>query len=366
MERFDVAVIGGGIAGVSLGCELAADRSLVLLEQEDQLAVHTTGRSAAVYVPTYGNEVVRALTRASRDDFDRIQAAFDTPPLLTPRRLMWLDTVGTPEARAALAAHGSPILEPAEVPRHCPILRPEAVAGAVVGDAMDIDVMALHAAYVRGFLARGGRIERSAPAHRIRRLAGRWQVSAGNLDLEAEVVVNAAGAWGDVVAAMAGAPQVGLQPMRRTLFVTPVEGHDTSAWPLVVDGQERFYFKPEVGSLLASPADETPVPPDEHGYDEADVARALETIDAVTSLELRRVTSAWAGLRTFAPDRTPVVGDTSAAPGFFWFAGQGGYGIQMAPALARTAAAVLRGEHPPADVRAEGVTAADLAAARFG
>lgn len=365
METFDVAVVGGGIAGVSIAYELAQDLSVVLLEKEDQLAFHTTGRSAAAYIPTYGNDTVCGITRASRADFDRLQSELATPALLSPRQVLWLSAEDSPEGRALLAAGGE-VVDPDAALALCPVLRRDRLAGAAVTDAMDIDVMALHGGYVDGLRRRGGRILRSAGVTGVEPRDGRWTVRYGAVTLVADTVINAAGAWADVVAQYAGAAPVGLRPLRRTICTTPAEGRDIAAWPLAVDVFERFYFKPEgAAQLLISPADETPVEPGDDRYDDLDVARAIEAVNEMTTLDVRRVSSIWVGLRTFAPDRSPVVGESDTAPGFFWFAGQGGYGIQMAPALARAGAAVVRGRPLPADLTAEGVTAAALSPARF-
>ena len=369
MERFDVAVVGGGIAGVSIAYELAADRSVVLLEAEAHLAHHTTGRSAALWLPTYGPPVVRALTRASRADFDRLETELDTPPLLTPRRLLVVATDDSEAARAGLTAWDADRVDPATVADLCPLLRPDRVVAAVTTEVSDIDVMALHAGYVRGLRGRGGQVRTGAPVTALERPPDGegWRVTTGDDGgaaeqvLEVDVVVNAAGAWGDRLAALAGAAPVGLRPLRRTLAVVPLDDHDTTGWPVVVDATERFYFRPEPGAVLVSPADETPDEPRDATVDPADVARALEAASEVTTEPLRHVRTAWAGLRTFAPSGAPVVGHDRAREGLFWFAGQGGYGIQLAPALARLGTALLRGTPVPADLAAQGVDPAALA-----
>lgn len=386
----EVVVVGGGMAGASVAFELAAGGAeVVLLEAEEQLAQHTTGRSAAAYLPAYGNEVVRGLTRASRADFDRLADRLDLPPLLSPRPLLW---VADDEARAGLDAQLAEVPSLREVSAEealalCPVLRPEAVAAAAVEDeAMDIDVMGLHGGYVRGLRAHGGRVCRSARVHALEPQGEWWRVSAGPpggaggrggsgsgagapVEVRARALVDAAGAWADQVAAAAGVAPVGLAPLRRTIFTSPVPAGPVEggigSWPLVVDAAERWYFKPEGQQLLVSLADETPQEPGDARPEEADVALALDRVNAATTLGLRSVQAAWAGLRTFAPDRTPVAGPEPGRPGFCWLAGQGGYGIQLAPALARTTAALLGHEPLPADVAAEGVTAGDLSPARF-
>lgn len=363
MERFDVAVVGGGIAGVSIAYELAADRSVVLLEAEDRLAAHTTGRSAALYLPSYGPPPVRALTRASRPDFDRLVDDLDTPPLLTPRTLVVVATDDSPQARAGLDAWDADPVDPADAAGLCPLLRGDRVVAAVTAEVSDIDVMALHAGYVRGLRRRGGEVRTGAPVTALERPDGGdgWHVTAGGDQLEVGTLVDAAGAWGDELAGLAGVAPVGLRPLRRTLAVVPLEGHDTTGWATVTDARDRFYLKPEPGAVLVSPADETPDEPRDATVDPADVARALEAASEVTIEPLRHVRTAWAGLRTFAPSGAPVVGPDRVRDDFLWFVGQGGYGIQLAPALARLGAALLRDEPVPADLAGEGVDPVALA-----
>lgn len=365
-RHYDVVVVGGGIAGVSLAYELSGDRTVALLEKEDQLATHTTGRSAALYFPDYGNDTVRGLTRASRTDFDRLAVELDTPQLLFPRDVIFVSDDDSTGSRQGFAGGGAQIIPTSAARSRCPVIVPERLAWAARAQAMDIDVMALHGGYVRGLLRRGGTILRRAAVTEMRRRGDRWCIDAGDRSVSGDVVVDAAGAWADLLAEQAGVATVGLRPLRRTLFTSPVIAADTAGWPMVVDAQERFYFKPEGPQLLVSPADETPVAPDDDTVDDLDIARTIDAVNGITSLGLRRVTSSWCGLRTFAPDRSPVVGDAPEAAGFFWFAGQGGYGIQMGPALARAGASMLRGQGLPADIREEGVTEVAIRPDRFG
>jgi D-arginine dehydrogenase len=322
----DVLVIGGGIAGVSIACELAADAAVLLVEAEPELARHTTGRSAAIYAPSYGGPLVREFTKASEHLFG--------DGVLTPRPALWIavDDEGA-EHVEALDAEQITAQQAVEM---CRILRPP-LAAAVDRTAQDIDVMALHGRYVRGLKERGGEIRTGTSVTELRRDGSGWVAG----DLRADVVVNAAGAWADRVAAMAGVPPIGLVPKRRTLAVVPAEADP--AWPTVADAADRFYFRPDSGQLLISPADETPSEPCDAKPDEVDVALALERVNAATTLRLRSVRTAWAGLRSFVADREPVVGAWPDHPGFVFYAGQGGYGIQMAPALARTGADIVLG-----------------------
>ncbi|OLR95460.1 NAD(P)/FAD-dependent oxidoreductase [Actinokineospora bangkokensis] len=348
---WDFAVIGGGIAGVSVAAELAEHGSVVLLEAEGELARHTTGRSAAVYLPSYGGPVVRELTTASRAGFD---ARSQDAPLLTPRATLWI--AATEAGAAELPAE--PITT-AEANELCPVLRTGTLTGISVDrTTCDIDVMGLHQSYVRDLRAGAGtEIRIGARVTAIERQGDGWLIDTPGGTVAAGQVVNAAGAWADRVAALAGVPTLGLRPLRRTIGIAPAREVDPG-WPIVSDMEDTFYFRPEGSQVLFSPADETPSEPVDARVDELDVALALERVNAMTTLDLRSVRTTWAGLRTFAADREPVVGALPDHPGFHFFAGQGGYGIQMAPALARAAAAIITGGTP--GVAAERVSPARL------
>jgi len=364
----DVVVVGGGMAGVSVAALLAADRSVLLLEAESQLAYHTTGRSAAVFLESYGGPQVRALTRASRPLYEAVpEQDPNATRLLTPTvELLVADRAGLPELDATLAEVASlRRLTPAEARAYCPVLSPDWLAGAAVEPgACNIDVMGLHQHYLRTGRRRGLAVRTGARVRSGRRLGETWRLETAGGPVEAPVVVNAAGAWADTVALALGALPLGLTPLRRTIAVVPVAELDPG-WPLVGDVAETFYFRPEGTGLLISPAEETPSDPCDARPDELDVARAIENVNAATTLRLRSVSATWAGLRTFAPDRVPVAGWDPELPGLAWLAGQGGYGIQLAPALAAFAAALVRGEDTPARLRAEGVDAAALSPARL-
>ncbi len=325
---WDVLVVGGGIAGVSVAAELAEHRSVLLVEGEPELARHTTGRSAAVYLPSYGGPLVRALTAASRPLFG--------DGLLSPRPTVWVGVERRPVPAEPITT--------AEALRLCPVLRPDRIGETALDpDTMDIDVMALHQGYVRRLRERGA-IRLNAPLTALRRDGDGWTATIGQEDSRVTHVVNAAGAWADKIAALAGVPTIGLRPLRRTIAVaaggTPVD----PTWPLVSDAGDRFYFRPESQGVLISPADETPTEPLDAKPDELDVALAVERVNEATTLALRTVRTAWAGLRSFVADREPVVGEPDGHPGFAFFAGQGGYGIQMAPALARAGADLVLGK----------------------
>jgi D-arginine dehydrogenase len=357
MNHADVIVIGAGIAGASVAAHLAETRRVLLLEREDRAGYHSTGRSAALFTAIYGNSVIRALTRASRPFLFDTPAGFAEGALTRPRGCLYIASQEQLETLARFAAlpDVAPVtraLAVSEAYALCPILREGCVAAALLEpDSSDIDVSALHQGYLRLFRRRSGRLVTNVAIEAIEHGTAGWTVRAGGERFEGPILVNAAGAWADEVAALAGLRRVGLQPRRRTaVLVDPPAGMDISRWPFVNDAEEQFYFKPEAGSLFLSPADETPVEPSDAQPDEWDVAAAVERVEAVTTLQITRLKARWAGLRTFAPDRTPVVGFSATAADFFWLAGQGGYGIQTAPALSRAAAALILGAPLPAEL----------------
>lgn len=367
MDTYDLIVVGGGIAGVSIGFELAADRRVLVIDAEPTLAYHTTGRSAAMFLETYGGPAIRALTTASR-------AYFENPPterLLAALPMLYIARPGRAAAITSLYSEVRPLVpevvlvDADEAAALQPLLRAECVELAMLDEgAMEIDVHELHQGYVRGLRARDGRTATHAGVVSATRADGVWNLttSSGH-SLAAPVVVDAAGAWADRVAATFGVGPVGVQPLRRTAFT--VDAPPDVRPPMITDIDDAFYFKPDAGRLLCSPADETPMEPSDARPDELEIARALEVINEVTTLDVRHVRSSWAGLRTFVADRNPVVGFDPVVDGFFWFAAQGGYGIQIAPALARTGAALLRGEPVPSDVASRGLAADDIAADRL-
>ena len=373
MKTCDFLVVGGGIAGASAAYELAAGGRVVLLEREDRPGYHSSGRSAAQFIETYGNASVRALTRASRPFYEAPPEGFAVQPLLSPRPVLFLARV---DQRAALAAQIAEIgpqaatleeLDGPEAEALVPVLRPGYAAAAVLEpEASDIDVHALHQGYLAGFKRRGGALVLRAEVAGLDRQDGLWQVRAGDESYRAAVVVNAAGAWGDTLAALAGAAPVGLVPKRRTAVTfDPPAGVEPAPWPLVADVEERFYFKPEAGRILASPADETPSPPCDVQPEELDVAVVMDRLAQATTLAPRSLAHRWAGLRSFVADKSLVIGQDDRVEGFFWLVGQGGYGFQTAPAAARTAAGLLLEGALPDDIAAEGVTAAELSPARL-
>ena len=354
----DILVIGGGIAGASAAAELARTHRVLVLEAEAAPGYHSTGRSAAVFSESYGNRAVRALTRASRDFFHEPPAQFSSYPLL--KRRSWL-RVASLAQRAALEAFLATDdvalrvqrIAPEEVLALSPLLRPETAAagGAIERQAADIDVDALHQGYLRLLRQRGGTLLTGAQITALARTGGEWHLESTAGAFEAGVVINAAGAWADPVAMLAGIAPMRIQPCRRTAVLVELAGEPiANDWPLTIDIEEAYYFKPDAGLLLISPADETPVEPCDAQPEELDVAIAIDRLEAATRASVARVRRKWAGLRSFAPDRAPVIGFDAAVPGFFWLAGQGGYGIQTAPAAAALAAALVRDEAKPPEL----------------
>jgi D-arginine dehydrogenase len=336
----------------------------MVLEQEEALAYHASGRSAAVFLESYGSPAIRALTRASRAELATVEP--DGPQLLRPRPLLWVGSAADASIVDELVAT-EPLLrplDPDEARRYCAVLRPEWLAAAAIEDgAQDLDVAGLFDRYRQRARRAGAEIHSGARLQAAKRDGTGWRLDTAAGEFSADVLVNAAGAWADVVAVAAGIAPIGLRPLRRTVAIvnSPAVQRD---WPLVNEVAEAFYFRPEGDALLLSPADETPSEPTDARAETEDVALALERVNEATTLDLRRVRTTWAGLRTFSPDRNPVVGPDPADPGFVWLVGQGGYGMQTAPAMARLAASLVRGEPTPPDLVAQGFDPAALSPAR--
>lgn len=369
----DVLVIGGGIAGASTAAELAGSTQVLVAEAESQPGYHTTGRSAAFYAESYGGPTIRPLTTASKAFYLDPPPNFAAGPLVTPRGCIHIfaeHEAAAAEAKAAeLSAHiGSiDLIGRAAALERVSVLDRKGLAGAIDDpDCRDLDVAAIHQGYLSQLKARGGRVLCDAPVTALARRNGRWHAETPAGRIEAELVLNAAGAWGDKVARLAGARPVGLTPMRRTVILfRPATQVIEEHWPLTFDLDESFYFKPETGRILASPADETPCEPCDAQPEELDVAIVADRIETRTTLDVPHIETKWAGLRTFAPDRTPVVGPDPDVPSFIWCVGQGGYGIQTAPAMAALTAARTLGRAVPAHLAECGVAAETYDPARF-
>ncbi len=368
MTDFDVAVIGAGIAGASAGYELARDHEVVVIDQEPIAGYHTTGRSAAAWTEAYERGPVQALARASLPFLMEPPNLFAGTPLLSPMPVL---IVATEDQESSFArfldsapAGAIEVLEGDALRAACPVLGDAIVVGALEAKAREIDVSALHQGYLAGVRLRDGAVMLDAPVTALESGGHWWRIGAGGTTITASIVINAAGAWGDEVARMAGIEPLGLTPYRRTAFTFPAP-ENGAGWPMTVDVDEGWYFKPQTAQFLGSLAEETPMEPHDVSAEEADVALAIERIEAATTLRIRRVTSAWAGLRTFTEDRFPAIGFEPGHRGFFWLVGQGGFGIMTAPAAARTAAALVANHRIPADVADEGLDPDVIDPARF-
>lgn len=366
---YDFLVIGAGISGAAAAYELAATGRVLLVEAEGAPGYHSTGRSAALYTRNYGVPVVQAINAASHAFFIDPPDGFAEHPLLTPRGALTLARPGAEDLLAPIQALSSPGNEivpvtVAEALRLAPLLRPDGVAGGVYeAGVMDMDVAGIHQGFLRGARRRGAELRCDARVTGMRRQGGGWQVAVGGETIAAGVVVNAAGAWADEVGALAGAKPIGLVPKRRTaILVDPPEGLAVEAMPLVEFAGDEAYFKPDAGKIMASPGDQTPTAPQDAQPEEWDTAVLVDWLQRHTTLQVRRVGHAWAGLRSFVADEAPVVGFDDDVENFFWLAGQGGFGIMMAPALSRAAAGLIAGTGLPADL---GVPAAAIAPARL-
>lgn len=371
-KNVDCIVIGAGIAGASVAASLAGGASVAVLEAEPHAGYHSTGRSAALYSALYGNATIRALTRASLSYFLTPSQGMVKDALLRERHTLFLVGTGQLDRVASFTADAdvrerTTTLSVDEVLARVPLLQRERIAGALLDStSADIDVDLLHQGFLRTARAAGAELHLGSGLQGLEREGPNWLAHTATGSFRAGVVINAAGAWADDVAAMAAVAPVPLQPLRRTAVLIDLpEGVDATLWPAVVAIDESQYFKPDAGLLLISAADETPSPPCDAQPEELDVAIAVDRFETLTGQPVRRVRHRWAGLRVFSPDRSPVVGFEASAPGFFWCAGQGGYGIQTSPALGRAAASLASGRGLPQDLADMGLTAEQLSPQRF-
>ena len=373
MRECDYLIIGAGIAGTSAAYHMIHHGSCIILEREDQPGYHSTGRSAAVYTENYGPRVMRVMSKCSGDHLRNPPAGYSEVPLMHDRGAMFVareDQVASIDALVSELRELSDSLHWIDLDeayeRH-PLLRPGYVAKAALDlETKDMDVNAIHTGYMRFARRDGAEIVTNAEVIGLEYKAGKWHATTPAGEFAAPVLVNAAGAWADVVAEMAGVRQISLQPKRRTVIVfDPPTDVVVGPWPAAADCEEQFYFKPEVGRVLASPADETPVPPQDIQPEEIDQALVADRVEKASLLKVERIVQSWAGLRSFVPDKNPVVGFGPDAEGFFWLAGQGGYGIQTSFAMGMTASALVRGEDVPEKVASFGVTKDHLGPARL-
>lgn len=367
----DFIVIGGGIAGLSAAAHLSPHGTVLVLEMETALAYHTTGRSAALFIVNYGAQGSRPLGVASRAFLEDPPDGTTDGPLITPRGLLWVADETQFPGLTEIALEGqesgadSSLIPPDQVLDLVPVLRRDRIAGGLHEPcARDIDVAGLHQAFVRIARKNHAEIHTSSPVTSIEREGSGWKVTTGGDAFKGGTIVNAGGAWGDEIAALAGIQPIGLQPMRRTAFMVPgSQGY--AGWPMVVDADQNFYFKPDGVQLLCSLAEEEPSEPTDARPQMEDVALAIERINEATTLGIRSVNSQWTGLRTFAPDRDLVIGEEPTAPGFFWLVGQGGTGIQTAPAYGSLLASRVLGTDIPSELMEAGVDPSTTDPGRF-
>lgn len=376
-QALDAIIIGGGIAGTSVGYFLASRAKVLILERESHPGVHSTGRSAALFSETYGPPQVRALTLASRAFFERPPRDFVEHDLLAPRGVL---VIGSEAQRARIESDyqsmrpgiaGLQLLDEAGMRARVPVLEAEhARCGLFEPGAADIDVNSLHQGFMRGIRQRGSRLECDAQVHSIERSQGEWllevSLRGARHALRAPIVIDAAGAWADEVAALAGVRPLGVEPRRRTAFLfAPPAGIDASRWPFVTNVNEDFYFKPDAGLLLGSPANADPVPPHDVQPEELDIALAVDAIERATTLRIEKPLRPWAGLRNFVGDGGLVGGFDPAAAGFFWVAALGGYGIQTSAAMGEACAHLVLGRKIPGPLADAGLTAEMLGVERL-
>ncbi len=373
---WDVIVVGAGMAGASVSWQLAqAGRQVLVLERESQPGYHTTGRSAALFEEHYGPLQVQALTRASRAFYEQPPAGFTDYPILHPRGVMY---VGTAAQKALIdAAYAEAVKHSPDAQRLdgdalralVPVLNDSIVDGFVDDGARDIDVHALHQGFLRGMRQAGGQLWCNAEVSALALDGARrtWTVTlADGRTAQTRTLVNAAGAWADHIGELAGARAMGLVPARRSAFTFPVpEGLDATHWPAVISADERFYFKPDAGQLLGSPANADATYPHDVQPEEEDIATGIWNIEQATTLSIRCPSHTWAGLRSFVADGEMVIGWDSHVPEFFWVAAQGGYGIQSAAGYSLLARNLLLAEPVDEQLLRQGVQTELLAPARL-
>ena len=373
VDAADVVVIGAGIAGLSAAAALGRDASVVVVEMERTPAHHATGRSAALFLPTYGPPAVRRLAAASTEFFETAGHGRSETALVRPRSVMYIadeqhrDHLAVMAAELGRAGGRFDMIDAAACRERCPAVRPEwVVAGAVDPDALDIDVAATVATYRSDLIRHGGRLEVQRRVVGLDRTTTGWSVRTTAGSISADVVVNASGAWVDEVATMAGLPPLGFVPKRRTMAVSPFAPDADPGDHFVAHATMAFYFSAERGdTIMYSPADETPSEPTDARAEELDIAIAIDRINEATTLDLRTVRQSWAGLRTFSPDGDLVIGPDAADPTFVWCAGQGGYGIETSPAAGEATAALALGRPLPRELDAVGLTPAALTGDRL-
>jgi D-arginine dehydrogenase len=374
VAEFDALVVGAGIAGTSVAYFMSPHAKVCVLEREPFAGMHSTGRSAALFSETYGPPQVQALTRASRSFLERPPQGFTDSPILSPRGALII----APDAQVrqieaefdAIRSHLRHVrlLDEKENRNLVPVLLPEfARVGIFEPRAADIDVHSLHQGFIRGLKAHGSDLQCGVEIRAIERVGSHWNVETATGRMRAPLLINAAGAWADELAALAGVEPLGLQPRRRSAFLfTPPPDLVTAQWPFVCAVDESFYFKPDAGLLLGSPANADPAIPHDVQPEELDIATGIHRIEQATTLRIQRPTRTWAGLRSFLPDGNLVAGFAPDSPGFFWVAALGGYGIQTSAAVGAAGAQLALGRSLPPHLSDQGLSVTALAVRRSG
>lgn len=347
--KTDIAIIGAGIAGASLAYWLSPQANTFVLEAESHAGYHTTGRSAAFFTETYGGPEIQPLTAASKAFLAAPPDGFSATPILTPRGALYIaqahqrDALDRLETTYRARAPHFHRISAEETAQRAPMLKSGwAVAGLYDPQCQDIDVHALHSGFLRDAQRKGAQLLTANPVHKVTHTGQGWMIETPTTTIQARILVNAAGAWGDALANLAGAAPLGLHPLRRTVMsFTPQEWPVDRTAPLILDVEDRFYFKPDGQDIWASPADETPCPPSDVQPDEETIALAAARIEEATRYRIGHIRRRWAGLRTFAQDRIPVFGFDPDTPDFFWCVGQGGAGIQTSVAAGALCAALI-------------------------
>jgi D-arginine dehydrogenase len=352
MHNFDLIIIGSGICGAGLAAYLPDNKRILILEMEPQPGFHSTGRSAALYIRSYGNATIRALNELSLPFFNDPQVNSKDQSLLTQRGVLSICVHGQDEMFESFLQE-NPTLKEISVQQaldYVPLLRPETFSRAVYEpEAYDIDVAGMHQSWLKRAAENGSVLECKSEVLSLEKTADGWLVDTGSKTYHTKIIVNSAGAWADQVAGLATLAPMGLTPKRRSIVVTSLpDNNHSERWPLFCDAGDNWYAKPASGKLLISPADADPMPACDIYPDDMVIAEGIHRFESAVDLDVKRIENTWAGLRTFSPDNSPVVGFDPRSEGFFWLAGQGGYGIQTAPALSKIAAALLAGKstHP--------------------
>ena len=368
MNDFDVIIVGAGIAGASVAAELGAHAKVLLLEAEPTPGFHATGRSAAFWSECYGGAGVQSLTLASGEMLAHPPSDFADRPFVTPRGALHIEVPGSVDLTAAMLCEFADSranicrVDAEAIQKLVPEIKPEWSAGVWEPDCCDIDVAALHSAYLRKARIHSVQVQCNARVTGATLRTGKWNVATTNGNFTGTLLVNAAGAWADDLAEMANVKRAGITPLRRSIVQVDVGPGVDPAMPLVIGLDASFYFKANGdGSIWLSPHDETPAMPGDAAPEELDIATAIHRFEQVTNWKVSKIQHKWAGLRSFALDRLPVIGRDADCSEFFWLAGQGGFGIQTAPAAARLAAAQILGtDHQMAGVNADNYRPARL------